>query len=114
MTRMRRKYFCRQSSIPRAAHESELQYFFPAEELTHMSKPPQQLRADQRKLSRMMIRYWTQFAKNGDPNGPETPNWAKYATALDEFQSLAPLFLAREFNFAQGHRCIFWTGLFSQ
>ena len=97
-----------------AAHESELQYFFPAEDLTHMSGPPQQLRADQRKLSRMMIRYWTQFAKNGDPNGPETPNWAKYATALDEFQSLAPLFLAREFNFAPGHRCVFWTGLFSQ
>jgi para-nitrobenzyl esterase len=63
-----------------AAHESELQYFFPAEDLTHLSGPPQQLRANQRKLSRMMIRYWTQFAKNGDPNGPKTPNWATYAT----------------------------------
>ena len=44
-----------------AAHESELQYFFPAEDLTHMSRPPQQLRADQRKLSRMMIRYWAEL-----------------------------------------------------
>ena len=95
-----------------AAHEFELQYFFPAEDLTHMLGRLQQLRANQRKLSRMIIRYWTQFAKNGDPNGPETPYWAKYAT--DEFQSLAPMFLAREFNFVPAHRCVFWTGLFSQ
>jgi para-nitrobenzyl esterase len=96
-----------------AAHESELQYFFPAEDLTHFSGPPQQLRANQRKLSRMMIRYWTQFAKNGDPNGPKTPNWATYATTPVGFQSLAPVFVAREFSFAPDHRCDFWTRLFS-
>jgi para-nitrobenzyl esterase len=50
-----------------AAHESELQYFFAAEDLTHLSGPPPPLRADQRKLSELMIRYWTQFAKKGDP-----------------------------------------------
>jgi para-nitrobenzyl esterase len=97
-----------------AAHESELQYFFPAEDLTHMPGPPQQLRPDQRRLSRMMIRYWTRFARNGDPNGPGNPKWDEYAAGLDEFQSLEPRFLGREFNFAPSHRCVFWTGLFSQ
>jgi para-nitrobenzyl esterase len=97
-----------------AAHESELQYFFPAEDLTHMPGPPQQLRADQRRLSLTMIRYWTNFAKNGDPNGPQTPNWAKYVAGLDAFQSLSPDFLGPDFNFASSHRCVFWAGLFPQ
>jgi para-nitrobenzyl esterase len=97
-----------------AAHESELQYFFTAQDLTHMQGPPQQLRADQRKLSLTMMRYWTNFAKNGDPNGPQTPNWAKYVAGLDAFQSLAPDFLGPDFNFAPSHRCVFWAGLFPQ
>jgi para-nitrobenzyl esterase len=97
-----------------AAHASELQYFFPAASLTHLPAPPPQLRPDQRKLSRAMMHYWTQFAKTGDPNGPNTPAWAAYASALDEFQSLEPRFLAREFTFTPAHRCIFWTALLSQ
>jgi para-nitrobenzyl esterase len=96
-----------------AAHGSELQYFFPAASLTHLPTPPPELRPDQRQLSRAMMRYWTQFAKTGDPNGPGTPSWAAYASALDEFQSLEPGFLAREFTFTPGHRCIFWTTLLS-
>jgi para-nitrobenzyl esterase len=97
-----------------AAHGSELQYFFPAASLTHLPTPPPELRPDQRQLSRAMMRYWTQFAKTGDPNGPGTPSWAPYASALDEFQSLEPKFLAREFTFTPAHRCIFWTTLLSQ
>jgi para-nitrobenzyl esterase len=97
-----------------AAHESELQYFFPAEDLTHLAGPPQPLRADQRKLSEMMILYWTQFAKEGDPNGPQTPNWAEYAPSLDEFQSLSPLSIAAESDFASSHHCVFWATLFPQ
>jgi para-nitrobenzyl esterase len=96
-----------------AAHASELQYFFPAASLTHLPTPPPGLRPGQRQLSRAMMRYWTQFAKTGDPNGPNTPSWASYAGALDEFQSLEPRFLAREFTFTPGHRCIFWTTLLS-
>jgi len=97
-----------------AAHASELQYFFPAASLTHLPTPPPGLRPDQRQLSGAMMRYWTQFAKTGDPNGPNTPSWAAYASALDEFQSLEPRFLAREFTFTPAHRCIFWTTLLSQ
>ena len=61
-----------------------------------------------------MMRYWTQFAKSGDPNGPKTTTWAAYASALDEFQSLAPELLAPEFTFTSAHRCIFWNMLLSQ
>ena len=25
-----------------------------------------------------MIDYWSNFAKNGNPNGPTVPNWPKY------------------------------------
>ena len=96
-----------------AAHESELQYFFPAEDLAHLPGPPPQLRAGQRELSEKMMRYWTQFAKNGDPNGPQTPDWTEYAPSRGEFQSLAPLLIAPEADFAASHRCDFWATLFS-
>jgi para-nitrobenzyl esterase len=62
----------------------------------------------------MMIRYWTQFAKKGDPNGPLTPHWAEYDPGLDEFQSLAPLSIAPEYDFASNHHCGFWATLFPQ
>ena len=97
-----------------AAHGSELQYFFPAEDLTHLPEPPEQLRADQRKLSEMMMRYWSQFAKEGDPNGPQTPAWPKYAPSLDKFQSLAPSSIATESGFATSHHCFFWAKFFTQ
>ena len=97
-----------------AAHESELQYFFPGEDLTHLPGPPPQLLAGQRELSEKMVRYWTQFAKNGDPNGTQTPGWAEFAPSLDEFQSLAPLSTAPESDFAASHRCDFWATLFPQ
>jgi para-nitrobenzyl esterase len=97
-----------------AAHESELQYFFPAEDLTHLAGRIEQLGAGQRNLSGMMIRYWAQFAKEGNPNGPRTPDWAEYSPSLDEFQSLVPLSIAPESDFASSHHCVFWATLFSQ
>ena len=92
-----------------AAHGSELQYFFPAEDLTHLPGRPEKLGARQRKLSEMMMRYWTQFAKKGDPNGSLTPHWAKYELSLDKFQSLAPGSIAPKSDFAASHRCAFWA-----
>jgi para-nitrobenzyl esterase len=91
-----------------AAHGSELQYLFAAEGLTHLPGHPEKLGGRQRKLSEMMIRYWTQFAKKGDPNGPLTPDW------LDKFQSLAPGSITPESDFAASHHCAFWATLFPQ
>ena len=97
-----------------AAHESELQYLFPAEELSHLPGPLAQLHGGQRSLSKAMTRYWVQFAKNGDPNGLQTPNWASYSASADEFQTLAPFAVAPESTFASAHRCEFWAALFPQ
>ena len=54
-----------------AAHESQLQYLFSANHLTHLPGPIQQLRAGQRQLSGTMLRYWTRFALSGDPDGSQ-------------------------------------------
>jgi para-nitrobenzyl esterase len=55
-----------------AAHASEIDYVF-----GHLA-------ADQRtesdfKLSKMMIDYWTNFAKHGNPNGENLPQWETYS-----------------------------------
>jgi para-nitrobenzyl esterase len=97
-----------------AAHESELQYLFPAEELSHLSGPFPQLHGGQRALAKAMTRYWTQFAKSGDPNGPQTPNWASYSAGADEIQALAPFAVAPVSTFASAPPCEFWAALLPQ
>jgi para-nitrobenzyl esterase len=98
-----------------AAHGSELQYLFVAEDLTHLPRHPEQLSASQQNLSEMMIRYWTQFAKEGNPNGPLTPAWPEYKES-EIFQSLVPLSIAAEAGstFASNHHCDFWAELVQQ
>jgi para-nitrobenzyl esterase len=88
-----------------ATHASELLYLF---RLTW----PGRLDARQQVLSNDMIRYWTQFAKAGDPNSSGLPFWRQYDATTDQFQSLAPLSPMPEFEFASDHKCDFWTALF--
>jgi para-nitrobenzyl esterase len=88
-----------------ATHASELLYLF---RLTW----PGRLDAQQQKLSESMIRYWTQFAKAGDPNSSGVPFWRQYVATTDEFQSLAPSSPMPEFEFVSDHKCDFWARLF--
>jgi len=88
-----------------AAHAAELQYLF---ELPQ-SVP---LDASQRELSTDMVRYWTQFARSGEPNSVVTAFWSRYDPTVDEFQSLAPPSPVTEFGFATDHKCDFWDQLF--
>jgi para-nitrobenzyl esterase len=85
-----------------AYHASELQYLF---DPAHLGFPG--LSTEQAELSDAMVRYWTRFARNGDPNSEEGPYWPPYGPS-DEFQSLEPPTPMTKATFALDHKCAFW------
>jgi para-nitrobenzyl esterase len=93
------------ASIPYGAyHAAELQYLFDSSTLGGHSP----LTDDQEQLAAAMVRYWTQFAKAGDPNAPGDPEWPAYTTANDLYESLVPPTPEVETGFAADHKCAFW------
>jgi para-nitrobenzyl esterase len=87
-----------------ASHASELRYLF-------RLRQGGVLNESQKRLSDVMVRYWTQFARTGDPNGPRAPFWPQYDASSDQFQSLVPPSPVTESDFSIDHRCDFWSGL---
>ena len=85
-----------------ASHASELRYLF-------RLRQGGVLNDSQRSLSAVMVRYWSQFARTGDPNGPGLPFWPQYDASSDQFQSLVPPSPVTESNFATDHHCGFWS-----
>lgn len=57
-----------------AYHAGEIPYVFGSLDLLHGSA----WRPEDRELSLRMQRYWTNFAKTGDPNGAGLPQWPVY------------------------------------
>jgi para-nitrobenzyl esterase len=86
-----------------AAHASELQY------LWNLPTPAgKELSPDQQALSATMVKYWTQFAKAGDPNGNGAPMWPAYTSANDSIMTLTTPAsgVAVTNGFKAAHKCM--------
>ncbi|MEU4394077.1 carboxylesterase family protein [Kribbella sp. NPDC023855] len=63
----------------------------------------------QRQLSKTMLRYWSNFARTGDPNGPGLPHWPQYR----EGRTTLSLRLEQQarVDLTGQHHCGFWTAM---
>jgi para-nitrobenzyl esterase len=88
-----------------AYHTAELQYLF--KNLDVFGFPPAfiTLTSPQATLSQTMRRYWTQFAKTGNPNVTGRVNWPTYNTSTDLFFSLTEPRPQLISSFAINHNC---------
>jgi para-nitrobenzyl esterase len=74
-----------------APHGSELPYVFGT---LAIAPPPTSYNAMDQRISEQMQEYWTNFAKTGDPNGPNLPKWPKFdpaSRAYLEFTNSGPV-----------------------
>ena len=90
-----------------AYHAAEIQYLFGLS----ANVPAPALDGAQEALSDNMIRYWTRFARTGNPNSLDSPFWPNYEAATDQIQSLVPPTPQTETSFATDHKCVFWSSL---
>lgn len=93
-----------------AAHASELQFLFDG--LGHLPvKPP--LTPAEQELAQTMVRYWTNFAKTGNPNGYRVPEWERIGSHRATILSLESDGARPLLNFSEEHKCDFWNPIIS-
>jgi para-nitrobenzyl esterase len=83
-----------------AWHSDELEYVFGTLDVRHGA----QWRPEDRKLSEQITRYWTNFARTGDPNGEGLPQWPRYDSTrqvlhLDKSITAGPDAVRSQFEF---------------
>ena len=84
-----------------AYHSSELPYLFDFSPLATLNQA-------QTGLSKTMLRYWTNFARTGNPNGPGIPTWKPLQAGPTTTQSLQ-LGGITQINLNTTHHCDFWS-----
>jgi para-nitrobenzyl esterase len=82
-----------------AAHTKELSYLFHQSELT----------PEQRRISDMMIGYWTSFAANGDPNGRGLPPWPAYKPEQRWVMKFGSNTVGADTKLHERAKCKFWA-----
>jgi para-nitrobenzyl esterase len=97
-----------------AGHTAELQFLFPG--YHGASAPSHELTPEQKRLSNVMVRYWTRFARSGSPTGAKAGerSWAPYDPDLDNYQSLNIPEVGTIAPFGPTHHCDFWDNLLEQ
>jgi para-nitrobenzyl esterase len=96
-----------------ATHASELQFLFDGSIRPGQVGQPAPLTPAEQALAGSMVRYWTNFARRGDPNGRGVPAWTRIGSGQAAIQSLAQQQPAPSFAFAVDHKCAFWTPIIS-
>ncbi|MFB6551663.1 carboxylesterase/lipase family protein [Streptomyces sp. NPDC056405] len=91
-----------------SGHVQELQYIFPR--FCGGGGKSGELSASQKRLARQMVQYWTNFARTGDPNSPDSgaPSWPVYEPEKDNFMALRIPDPAVATGFSEFHHCDFW------
>jgi para-nitrobenzyl esterase len=84
-----------------AAHSYELPYVFG--NLLSGGPLAGPFSAVDRQLSNVMLSYWTNFAKHGDPNGADLPLWSKFSAAAGSYMRFSSA-LAQNAQLAEGLR----------
>jgi len=90
-----------------AMHSMEIPFVF-----GNMDRPPVAALYDDgnmkeaEELSRVMMGYWTNFARTGDPNGNGLPHWPRFNEASMKIQVLDTK--VRTERFGRAERCRFW------
>jgi para-nitrobenzyl esterase len=92
-----------------AVHSAELPYQFPGFSNT-MKRDAPPLKPPQRELARLMMAYWTSFARSGTPAAAGAPSWKPFKTE-EKVLWLEPG-RVKSLNVDQEHECGFWRQLY--